>query len=164
MELQTEVPKVRLLKAQLFQALESRERDAWKSYWSTFQQYLLAQRSLQEFHELALGLLGPDQRTYAKKELHGLAPRTDGVWLCVPQWICTTRLYWRCWKALIVAVKMSVEVKRSQAMSTGPERSKPSHATRAERTAVRLRMASLYPSPSLLRRPSSRIASGRSPV
>lgn len=59
-----QVPKVRLLKAQLFQALENRERDAWKSYWADFQRYLLAQRSLQEFHALALALLGPDQRTY----------------------------------------------------------------------------------------------------
>ncbi|KAI9913322.1 hypothetical protein PsorP6_005744 [Peronosclerospora sorghi] len=54
--------EVRKLKLQLFHCLQRRHCDAWKRYWGSFQLYLVAKLSLEEFHALAEELLGPDKR------------------------------------------------------------------------------------------------------
>ncbi|TDH66715.1 hypothetical protein CCR75_006577 [Bremia lactucae] len=50
---------VQKLKLQLFHRLQRQSVDAWKSYWQSFQLFMLAQMSLSEFHELIEELLGP---------------------------------------------------------------------------------------------------------
>ena len=56
------LPNVLELKLQLFHRLQRRHRSAWKQYWRSFQRYLVAKLSLDEFHALAEELLGPDKR------------------------------------------------------------------------------------------------------
>ncbi|OWZ16220.1 hypothetical protein PHMEG_00010006 [Phytophthora megakarya] len=58
--------KVQKLKLQLFHRLQRRHRDAWKRYWGSFQLYLAAKLSLEEFHSLAEELLGPDKHLHNK--------------------------------------------------------------------------------------------------
>ncbi|KAF4046256.1 Transcriptional regulator of RNA polII subunit [Phytophthora infestans] len=57
---------VQKLKLQLFHRLQRRHRDAWKRYWGSFQLYLAAKLSLEEFHSLAEELLGPDKHLHNK--------------------------------------------------------------------------------------------------
>ncbi|KAE8976245.1 hypothetical protein PR003_g27003 [Phytophthora rubi] len=57
---------VQKLKLQLFHRLQRRHRDAWKRYWGSFQLYLAAKLSLEEFHVLAEELLGPDKHLHNK--------------------------------------------------------------------------------------------------
>ncbi|KAG6614829.1 Transcriptional coactivator Hfi1/Transcriptional adapter 1 [Phytophthora cinnamomi] len=57
---------VQKLKLQLFHRLQRRHRDAWKRYWGSFQLYLAAKLSLEEFHALAEELLGPDKHLHNK--------------------------------------------------------------------------------------------------
>uniref|UniRef100_A0AAV1TP78 Uncharacterized protein n=1 Tax=Peronospora matthiolae TaxID=2874970 RepID=A0AAV1TP78_9STRA len=58
------LPDVLKLKLQLFHRLQRCNRDAWKQYWRSFQQYLVAKLSLEEFHGLAEELLGSDKHLH----------------------------------------------------------------------------------------------------
>ncbi|KAG7389544.1 hypothetical protein PHYPSEUDO_010189 [Phytophthora pseudosyringae] len=62
----TPLSSVQKLKLQLFHRLQRRHRDAWKRYWGSFQLYLAAKLSLEEFHALAEELLGPDKHLHNK--------------------------------------------------------------------------------------------------
>ncbi|KAG6955989.1 hypothetical protein JG687_00010857 [Phytophthora cactorum] len=62
----TPLSNVQKLKLQLFHRLQRRHRDAWKRYWGSFQLYLAAKLSLEEFHALAEELLGPDKHLHNK--------------------------------------------------------------------------------------------------
>jgi hypothetical protein len=55
--------RVRECKAQLFRVLQRRHRDAWRTYWTTFRQYLVAKVSIQHFHATAESLLGKEHST-----------------------------------------------------------------------------------------------------
>ncbi|CAI5731148.1 unnamed protein product [Hyaloperonospora brassicae] len=59
-------PNVLELKLQLFHRLQRRHRSAWKQYWRSFQRYLVAKLSLDEFHAVAEELLGPDKHLHNK--------------------------------------------------------------------------------------------------
>lgn len=60
-------PSVRELKLQLFYRLQARgPRGAWTQYWTAFQRFLAARIALEEFHALALELLGEDMRRFAR--------------------------------------------------------------------------------------------------
>ncbi|ETN08218.1 hypothetical protein PPTG_12059 [Phytophthora nicotianae INRA-310] len=62
----TPLSNVQKLKLQLFHRLQRRHRDSWKRYWGSFQLYLAAKLSLEEFHALAEELLGPDKHLHNK--------------------------------------------------------------------------------------------------
>ncbi|KAL3656854.1 hypothetical protein V7S43_018197 [Phytophthora oleae] len=62
----TPLSNLQKLKLQLFHRLQRRHRDAWKRYWGSFQLYLAAKLSLEEFHTLAEELLGPDKHLHNK--------------------------------------------------------------------------------------------------
>ncbi|KAG1685168.1 hypothetical protein DVH05_009714 [Phytophthora capsici] len=62
----TPLSNLQKLKLQLFHRLQRRHRDAWKRYWGSFQLYLAAKLSLEEFHALAEELLGPDKHLHNK--------------------------------------------------------------------------------------------------
>ncbi|CAI5736376.1 unnamed protein product [Peronospora destructor] len=57
---------VQKIKLQLFHRLQRCHRDAWKKYWGSFQLYVSAKLSLEEFHALAEELLGPDKHLHNK--------------------------------------------------------------------------------------------------
>ncbi|TMW58661.1 hypothetical protein Poli38472_010220 [Pythium oligandrum] len=52
--------RVRECKAQLYHALQRRHRNAWRMYWTAFQQYLVTRLSLEELHTIAEKLLGQE--------------------------------------------------------------------------------------------------------
>lgn len=56
---------MRVLKLQLFHRLQARgPRGAWTQYWTGFQRFLAARLALEEFHALAVALLGEDMRAW----------------------------------------------------------------------------------------------------
>ncbi|CAH0517274.1 unnamed protein product [Peronospora belbahrii] len=57
---------VQKMKLQLYHRLQRRHRNVWKQYWSSFQLFLMAKISLEEFHALAEDFLGPDKHMHNK--------------------------------------------------------------------------------------------------